>query len=48
MIYLGGLGVKKAKVEAISHVPQPIDVNRYELFWACVITTKGLWKVLVA
>jgi len=27
MIYLGGLGVQKAKVEAISKVPQPIDVN---------------------
>ncbi len=27
MIYLGGLGVQKAKVEAISHVPQSTDVN---------------------
>ncbi len=27
MIYLGGLGVQKAKVEAISHVLQSIDVS---------------------
>jgi hypothetical protein len=26
------LGVKKAKVEAISQVPQPIDVNRLRAF----------------
>jgi hypothetical protein len=25
--YLGGLGVQKAKVEAISQVPQPTNVN---------------------
>jgi len=27
MIYPGGLGGQKAKVEAISQVPQPTDVN---------------------
>jgi hypothetical protein len=28
MIYLGGLGVQKVKVEAISWVPQPTNVNQ--------------------
>jgi hypothetical protein len=28
MIYLGELGVQKAKVQAISQVPQPTDVIR--------------------
>jgi hypothetical protein len=32
MIYPSGLGVQKAKVEAISLVPQPIDVNRLQNF----------------
>jgi hypothetical protein len=27
MIYPSGLGVQKAKVEAILQIPQPIDVN---------------------
>jgi hypothetical protein len=27
MIYPNGLGIQKAKIEAISQVPQPIDVN---------------------
>jgi hypothetical protein len=33
MIYLSGLGVKKAKVEAISYVPQPTDVNWLRAFF---------------
>jgi hypothetical protein len=32
MIYLGGLGVQKAKVEAISQVLQLIDVNQLQTF----------------
>jgi hypothetical protein len=30
--YLGGLGVQKAEVEAISQVPQPTNVNRLRAF----------------
>jgi hypothetical protein len=47
MIYTSGLGVQKAKVEAISQVSRPIDVNRLWVFWACVINIERLWKVLV-
>jgi hypothetical protein len=32
MIYPSGLGVHKAKVEAISQVPQPIDVSWLRAF----------------
>jgi hypothetical protein len=32
MIYLDGLGVQKAKVEVISQVPQPMDVNWLQVF----------------
>jgi hypothetical protein len=32
MIYPSGLWVQKAKVEAISQVPQPIDVSRLQAF----------------
>ncbi len=32
IIYLGGLGVQKAKVEVISQVPQPTNVNRLQAF----------------
>jgi hypothetical protein len=32
MIYLDGLGVRKAKVEAISQVSQPIDVSWLQAF----------------
>jgi hypothetical protein len=42
MIYLGGLGVQKAKVEAISQVPQPIDARELQVLWAYVITIGGL------
>jgi hypothetical protein len=28
MIYSSGLGVQKAKVEAISQIPQPTNVNQ--------------------
>jgi len=33
MIYLGGLGVQKAKVETISQVPQPINVGWSQVFF---------------
>jgi len=32
MIYLGGFGVQKAKIEAISQVPQPTYINRLRVF----------------
>jgi hypothetical protein len=32
MIYSSGLGVQKGKVEAISQVPQLIDVNQLQVF----------------
>jgi hypothetical protein len=32
MIDLGGLGVQKVKVDAITQVPQPTDVNRLQAF----------------
>jgi hypothetical protein len=47
MIYLDGLGVQKAKVEAISQVHQLIDVSQLWIFYAYIIITEGLWKVLI-
>jgi hypothetical protein len=32
VIYLGGLGVQQAKVEAIAHIPLPTDVSRVHTF----------------
>jgi len=32
VIYLGGLGVQQAKVEAIAHIPHPMDVSKVRAF----------------
>jgi hypothetical protein len=32
MIYLGGLGVQKAKVDVIAKVPKPTNLNRLKAF----------------
>jgi len=32
VIYLGGLGVQQAKVEAIAHIPRPMDVSKVRAF----------------
>jgi hypothetical protein len=32
VIYLGGLGVQQAKVEAIARIPHPVDVSRVRAF----------------
>jgi hypothetical protein len=32
VIYPGGLGVQQAKVEAIAHIPRPMDVSRVRAF----------------
>jgi len=37
MSYLGGLGVQKAKVQAISQVPQPTDVKSIMNFLRLVL-----------
>jgi hypothetical protein len=42
MIFPSGLGVQKAKVETISQIFQPTNGSWFELFWAYVITIKGL------
>jgi hypothetical protein len=36
VIYLGGLGVQQVKVEAIAHIPRPMDVNRVHAFMGLV------------
>ncbi len=36
MIYLGGLGVQQAKVEAIAHIPCPKDVSTVRAFMGLV------------
>ncbi len=48
MINLGGLGVQKAKVEAILHVPQPINVNQLQTFLGLCNITEDLLKDLIA
>ncbi len=32
VLYPGGLGVQQTKVEAIAHIPCPIDVSRVHIF----------------
>jgi hypothetical protein len=36
VIYLGGLGVQQAKVEAIACIPRPMDVTRVHAFMGLV------------
>jgi hypothetical protein len=42
MIYLGGLGVQKVRLKPFHRFLNQRMLVNYELFWACVITTKGL------
>jgi len=36
VIYPSGLGVQQAKVEAITHIPRPMDVSRVCIFMGLV------------
>jgi hypothetical protein len=48
MINLGGVGVQKAKVEAILQIPQPINVSQLRIFLGLCNIIEDLLKDLIA